>query len=206
MMYSKNDDNRRTDITSPEVVDEIRKVYPDFMPCAFLNGTEDPDSYKWLLTGRIGNRKRIFGYTGPKFMEIMQAGHHMIHGKYLAYSTPRMQRKGRLNFLLAPFDSGVRTIMKNYLKTLFTDPLWFFRRFHYQSVMIIQPADIFENGAVNMCDGCPDITVWGDKLVWSCRMEEQYRWGQNVRMVPRKTTEEEHAEDMPDEEKVEQEV
>ena len=51
--------------------------------------------------------------------------------------------------------------------------------------MIIQPADIHANGAVNMCDGCPDITVWNDKLVWSCRMEEQNRWGQNVRMVPK---------------------
>ena len=51
--------------------------------------------------------------------------------------------------------------------------------------MIIQPADIYENGEINMCDGCPDMTVWNDKLVWSCRMEEQYRWGMNVRFVPK---------------------
>ena len=39
VMYSVNDETRRTDVSSPEIVDEIRKVYPEFMPCAFLNGT-----------------------------------------------------------------------------------------------------------------------------------------------------------------------
>ena len=49
--YSRDIEERRTDITSLEVVDEIRKEYPDFMPCAYLNGTANPDSYKWLLNG-----------------------------------------------------------------------------------------------------------------------------------------------------------
>jgi hypothetical protein len=35
-----------------------------------------------------------------------------------------------------------------------------------------------------MCDGCPDMTVWNNQLVWSCRMEEQMKWGQNVHIVP----------------------
>ncbi|MBN1446488.1 MAG: radical SAM protein [Bacteroidetes bacterium] len=195
MMYSKNDDQRRTDISSPEVVEEIRKFEPDFMPCAFLNGTEQPNTYKWLLTGRMGNRKKIFGYVGPKFMEIVQTWNHLTTGKYLAYAHPSMQRKGRLYFLLAPFDRGVRRVAIRYFKALFTMPSAFFKRLHFQSVMIIQPADILKNGNVNMCDGCPDITVWNDELVWSCRMEEQYHWGQNVRMVPRKQQPEEHSMD-----------
>jgi hypothetical protein len=102
-----------------------------------------------------------------------------------------MQRRGRLYFLLAPFDAGVRGVMKRYISALFRNPAAFFRRVHFQSVMIIQPADILETGAVNMCDGCPDITVWNDQLVWSCRMEEQMKWGQNVRMVPRRNNTEE---------------
>ncbi len=187
MMYSKNDDHRRTDITSPEVVELFRETNPDFMPCAYLNGTEDPHSFKWLLTGRMGNKKKMFGCVGPRFMEIVQTWNHLTTGKYLAYAAPSMQRKGRLYFLLAPFDKGVRRVMTSYLKALFTNPGAFFKRLHFQSVMIIQPADINPNGAVNMCDGCPDITVWNDQLVWSCRMEEQMRWGQNVRMVPRKS-------------------
>jgi hypothetical protein len=30
-----------------------------------------------------------------------------------------------------------------------------------------------------MCDGCPDITVYKDELIWSCRMEEQKQTSRN---------------------------
>ncbi|TAL68124.1 MAG: radical SAM protein [Bacteroidetes bacterium] len=183
--YSKFEDQRRIDIKSQEVVDEIRKVYPDFMPCAYLNGTVKPDSYKWLLTGRMGNKHEIFGYLGPKFMEFVQTIKHLFSGSYLAYAKSKYNRMGRLYFLMAPFDRGIRSIAKNYFKSFLENPKAFFSKVHYQSVMIIQPADVMANGDQNMCDGCPDITVWNDQLIWSCRMEEQLHWGQNVRTVPK---------------------
>ena len=40
-----------------------------------------------------------------------------------------------------------------------------------QSIMFIQPVDFMQDGRQSMCDGCPDITVHEDKLVWSCRLE-----------------------------------
>ncbi len=184
IMYSKTDDQRRTDLSSPELVEAIREVYPDFMPCAFLNGTIKPNSYKWLLTGRMGNKHDIFGYVGPKFMEIVQTFKHIFTDSYLAYSRPSYQRRGRLYFLLTPFDKELRQIFKNYMRVFAKNPKSFLSRIHYQSVMIIQPADVCDNGEINMCDGCPDITVWNNELVWSCRMEEQYKWGQNIRLVP----------------------
>jgi hypothetical protein len=52
--------------------------------------------------------------------------------------------------------------------------------------MIIQPADVLDDGRINMCDACPDITIWNNELVWSCRMEEQMTWNSNVRLVPKK--------------------
>jgi hypothetical protein len=57
---------------------------------------------------------------------------------------------------------------------------------HLQSIMIIQPIDILESGAMNMCDACPDITVHEDELVWSCRLEERMKFGGFARGVPRK--------------------
>jgi MoaA/NifB/PqqE/SkfB family radical SAM enzyme len=185
MTYVSNDENRRSDISSPEAINEIRKIYPDFMPCAFLNGTVKADSYKWLLTGRLGNKHEVFGYVGPKFMEIVQTFKHLFTDSYLAYSTTAMQRRGRSYFPLGIFDKGVRGAMMNYFNSLKTNPIAFFSKVHYQSIMLIQPVDVMPDGSANMCDGCPDITVYGDELVWSCRMEEQYRWGQNVRMVPK---------------------
>jgi hypothetical protein len=184
MVYSTEEDGRAVNVTSPEIVDEIRKVYPDFMPCAYLNGTSKPDSYKWLLTGRMGNKHQIFGYVGPKFMELVQNVKHFFTGSYLAYSEPKLQGRGRLYFWLAPIDKGVRTIAKNYFKALINNTKAFFSRVYFQSVMIIQPIDVLEHGETNMCDGCPDMTVWNGELVWSCRMEEQMKWGQNVHIVP----------------------
>jgi len=184
LVYNENRE-RKIDMKAPEVVAEIRKQAPEFTPSAYLNGTEKPDSFKWLLTGRIGRKGKIYGYVGPKFMEIMQTMHHLGTGKYLAYEKPQLTRKGRSMMLLSPFDRGVREVAGNYLKSLFTRPGDLFTGVHYQSVMIIQPVDFLGNGYQNMCDGCPDMTVWNGELVWSCRMEELKQFGCWVRTVPR---------------------
>ena len=176
---------RRINILSTDIVEVIRRRFPDFQPCAFLNGTEKPDSFKWLLTGRVGTKGRIQGYVGPKFMEWMQTMHHLFYGRYLAYAKPSLLRKGRTMMLLSPLDRGMRIISKSYLGDVMKNPLQFFGRLHYQSIMIIQPVDFLVDGSQNMCDGCPDITVWNDELVWSCRLEELIQFGCFVRSVPR---------------------
>lgn len=167
----------RVDMKAPEVVSEIRKVYTDFDPCAYLNGSEQPDDFKWLLTGRLGSNGKIHGYMGSKAMEIIQTFHHLFFDKYLAYSAPKLTRKGRSMLLLGLFDKKLRKTLRSYLK----NPLNIFRKLHYQSVMIIQPVDITAEGIQSMCDGCPDMTVWNGKLIWSCRMEEQLKYGYNFR-------------------------
>jgi len=184
LVYSETGE-RRVDLKSTDVVAEIRKRYSEFTPSAYLNGTEKTDYFKWLLTGRIGTKEKIYGYVGPKFMEIMQSFHHLGTGKYLAYEKPGLTQKGRAMLLLSPLDAGVRKIAKRYLASLFTNPLRMFKRMHYQSIMIIQPVDFLENGYQNMCDGCPDMTLWNGDLVWSCRLEELKHFGCWVRTVPR---------------------
>ncbi len=184
IVYNENKE-RKIDMQSTDVVAEIRKRFPEFSPCAYLNGTEKPNSFKWLLTGRVGSTKTIHGYVGPKFMEIIQTMHHLGTGKYLAYEEPQLTNKGRAMMLLSPFDRGVRITAANYISSAFTNPIHAFRRLHYQSIMIIQPVDFLENGYQNMCDGCPDMTLWNGELVWSCRMEELKHFGCWVRTVPR---------------------
>ncbi len=179
------DESLRIDIKSTDVLKVIRTRFPDFWPSAYLNGTEQPDSFKWLLTGRLGTRERIYGYVGPKFMELAQTTHHLRHGSYLAYSSPRVTGRGRSMLLLSPFDRGLRGAAGAYLRALALNPLRAFGRLHYQSVMIIQPVDFMTDGRQNMCDGCPDMTVWNGRLVWSCRLEEPLRYGGFVRTVPK---------------------
>jgi organic radical activating enzyme len=171
----------RTDIKAPEIVELIKTEYPDFEPCAYLNGSEQLDSFKWLLTGRLGTKQKIYGYMGRKGMEAVQMFNHLLYNRYLAYSKPKDSRKGKLMLLMGTFDKGLR---KTFFK-FYKNPLNIFRRLYYQSVMIIQPVDFVEDGRQNMCDGCPDMTVWNGQLVWSCRMEEQLKYGHNVKTYPK---------------------
>jgi len=176
--------DRRVDIQSTDIVEVIQSRFPDFQPSAYLNGTEKPDSFKWLLSGRLGTKKKIHGYVGPKFMELAQTTHHLRHGCYLAYTSPRVHRRGRSMLALAPLDRGVARTAGAYLR----NPLRAFQRLHLQSVMIIQPVDLLPDGRQNMCDSCPDMTVWNGRLAWSCRLEEPMQYGGFVQTVPKNDT------------------
>ncbi len=184
LAYSETKE-RKIDLKSTDVVAVIRKRFPEFTPCAYLNGTEKPDSFKWLLSGRLGSKEKIYGYVGPKFMETIQTMYHLKQGRYLAYTKPAHTNLGRSMLLLSLIDRGVRGAAGNYLGAVLTNPLRLFKGLHYQSVMIIQPVDFLANGLQNMCDGCPDMTLWNGELVWSCRMEELKHFGCWVRSVPR---------------------
>jgi hypothetical protein len=180
LVYNE-DPPSRIDIKTPEIVELIRTENPEFDPCAYLNGSEKPDSFKWLLTGRLGTKKKIYGYMGKKGIETVQMFNHLFYDKYLAYAKPKDTRKGKFMLLMGAFDKKLR---KTFFK-FYKNPLNIFKRLHYQSVMIIQPVDFLEDGRQNMCDGCPDITVWNGKLVWSCRMEEQLNFGHNLKTYPK---------------------
>ncbi len=172
------------ELQSTDIVAEIRKRFPDFAPAAYLNGTEKPDTFKWLLSGRVGTRERIYGYVGPRTVELAQTAHHLRTGKYLAYSKPEVLSHGRAMLALAPLDPRLRATAREYLLAGLRKPARLLDKLHFQSVMIIQPADVYADGHQNMCDGCPDITVWNGQLVWSCRMEEPEQFGDFVTMVP----------------------
>jgi len=185
LVYSSVE-QRKIDIMAPEVVSEIRKRFPEFSPCGYLNGTEKPDSFKWLLSVRAGTTGNIFGYMGKKFIEFVQTYNHFTTGKYLAYGAPSTLKVGRSGLLAAAmFDKGARRAFGKGIMWSLKNPLRIFKRVHFQSVMIIQPIDVMEDGGQNMCDGCPDITVLDGKLVWSCRLEEPKHFGCFVRTVPK---------------------
>ncbi|OGU54199.1 MAG: radical SAM protein [Ignavibacteria bacterium RBG_13_36_8] len=181
IMYH-SDENRKVDLLSTDLLKLVKERFPDFHPCAYLNGTQKVDSYKWLLTERVGTKKKLYGYPGSKFMELMMTSHHFINGTYLSYASPSLSKMGRSGmFFLWPFDKGLR---KAFLKML-KNPLRIFKRAHFQTILFIQPVDFMETGEQSMCDGCPDITVYKDNLVWSCRLEEPKRYGVFLRSVPR---------------------
>lgn len=165
-------------LVAADVISRIREVDPSFEPAAYLGGTKDPNSFKWLLSGRIGAPGRTHGWVGGRYMEAIQTGHHMLFGRYLAYTHPSMLSAGRSMLpLFSPIDSGVRSIARRWVSDLRRHPRHLKDKLHFQSVLIIQPIDMMPDGEMNMCDGCPDMTVHNGELVWSCRLEEQLTHG-----------------------------
>jgi len=181
LVYSL-DAPRKTDISARDVAAKIKQKYPDFEPCSYLNGTHQADSFKWLIGIRIGSKKRTLGWVGAKFMEATQVGYHLMSGRYLSYAAPHTLSTGRAVMASAwPFDEGVREAAKNALR----HPFSMLRKQHLQTIVMIQPIDVAEDGTQNMCDGCPDMTVHDGKLVWSCRLEEPRTFGTFVQSVPK---------------------
>jgi MoaA/NifB/PqqE/SkfB family radical SAM enzyme len=173
-------------LTAEAVVDEIRKEDPEFRPSAYLNGTQDPTTVKWLLAGRVGRPGKTLGYVGPKVQEIIQTTNHLFKGRYLAYTPVEQLASAKPMLLLAAVDDGMRNIARNALRDLVEAPIRAITEpLRFQSVLIIQPIDFLPDGRTNMCDGCPDMTVWNGELVWSCRMDEQERYGRNLHAVLR---------------------
>jgi pyruvate-formate lyase-activating enzyme len=173
-----DEDKNPSPLEAAEVVETIRRSVPDFEPTAYLGGTKDPNSFKWLITLRVGDKKRIHGYLGPRFMEAMQVGHHLLTGRYLVYSPPSLLSLGRpLLAALSFIDPGARRAGLRYARSLLTSPHRLFAPLRLQTVAIIQPIDFMRDGEMNMCDGCPDMTVHNGELVWSCRLDERLKFG-----------------------------
>lgn len=190
LVYAVDELKQRGDINARELVATIRQRFPDFSPSAYLGGTEKPDSFKWLFTGRVGypaNGKpsKVMGYVGPKFMELVQNAHHFLNGTYLAYSPQWTLEAGRSLLAMGVVEKGLRKTLGNYVKHLLAHPLDARKKLHFQSVMMIQPIDVLPDGRQNMCDGCPDVTAHDGQIVWSCRLEEYRQYGGLVNSVPK---------------------
>ncbi|MEJ2673436.1 MAG: radical SAM protein [Deltaproteobacteria bacterium] len=152
LVYQLDNQEGHKEVMAQEVVDQMRRVLPDYEPCAFLNGTEDSRAFKWLLGLAMGRKGHIHGYLDSKFAEFIQAGHHFLYGTYLAYTRPCVVRGMQKILPLALFDRSLRRVMWQWLK----NPFEILQSLYIQSFMIIQPVDIFADGRISMCDGCPD--------------------------------------------------
>jgi hypothetical protein len=176
-------------------VDVLRRRFPEFEPAAYLNGTEKPDSFKWLMTLLVGDRDRFYGSAGPRFVELSQVWNHLVKGRYLGYVPPKVHASARSMLALGAVDPGLRRAAAAWARSLARNPFRVARPLHLQSVMIIQPVDVLPDGRQSMCDSCPDMTVHEGELVWSCRLEERLKYGELMRMRPAATRPE--AEEVP---------
>jgi pyruvate-formate lyase-activating enzyme len=173
-------------LKAADVVEKIRQADPQYEPAAYLNGTANPNSFKWLLANRIILNGKNMGYMSPKLNELIQTFSHIFTGTYLAYAEPKSVARGKLTAVLGGLiDKKMRSSLVKVMSQILTNPRNLFRPAYIQSFMIIQPVDFEADGRQDMCDGCPDITVHEGKLVWSCRLEEMNNFGSFIQSVPK---------------------
>jgi len=175
----------RIDVSSREIAEAIQARFPGYRPAAYLNGTEKPDAFKWLMSVVVNDGEEILGSVGPRFMELSQVAHHLWNGRYLGYVGPDVLAHAKTLLPLAAVDGGLREVAWRWGAKVARNPMRALRPLHLQSILVIQPIDMTSDGRASMCDGCPDMTVHGGELVWSCRLEEQLVFGQWLRPVAR---------------------
>ncbi|MGD8720129.1 MAG: radical SAM protein [Candidatus Zixiibacteriota bacterium] len=166
--YATTEEADQYDITSNDVYNKIKEHIPEYEASAYLGGTERHDSFKWLIGFMVGTPKGWYGAVGPRTVEFSQAAYHFQTGRYFAYM--RKCNVGRTVFLASLFDRSVRGFTGRFL----ANP---FRRVYGQSIGIIQAPDVLPDGRVDMCDACPDLTVYKGQMIHSCRMDEWRKWG-----------------------------
>jgi len=186
LVYFGQDKNPEP-IYADEIVSKIREEDPDFEPCAYLGGTTDPRSFKWLISTRLGTLGKIHGYVGKRYFELLQTGITC----YLAVTSRTLRPGCSVLAAVRPCWLDIRPWVpqsRDELPDFSTKcPSHWLKPMHFQSIVVIQPIDTMSDGATNMCDGCPDMTVHKGELVWSCRLDERLQHGCLLQAVPKKS-------------------
>jgi len=161
--------------SSRDIYQVIKDNCPEYEAAGYLGGTALHTSIKWLVGSVIGSKEKIYGSVGQKTMELAQVGHHLFAGTYLAYQSST--KVGPKVFLLSPWDETLRQAWRNWLKDIVRHPARFFRNLYSQTVGIVQAPDLLPDCRVDMCESCPDMTVYDGKLINSCRLDEYRLYG-----------------------------
>jgi MoaA/NifB/PqqE/SkfB family radical SAM enzyme len=170
--------------TAPEVHKIIKDNFPEYEASGYLGGSIRHDSYKWLIGALVGSQHQMYGSVGKRTMELAQTGHHLWTGRYLAYLVTA--RVGSKIFWLSPWDKVLRQAWKNRVRDVLRHPTRLFEGVYVQSIGIIQAPDLLPDGRADMCDSCPDITIYDGKFVNSCRMDEYRLFGGFVSVLEKK--------------------
>lgn len=169
-------------LTSTDIYEKIKQDFPHYETSAYMGGSQSDDKITWLVSAQLGTKHKMYGSSGTKVMELFQTIHHLRHGTYVIYSPSNKIPK--IAFILGLVDKGVRATVRNFVREVARHPLELFRPLYVQSIGIIQGPDLLEDGRIDMCESCPDMTVWNGKLVHSCRMDEWRLYGNYITARP----------------------
>ena len=133
---------------------------------------------RWLM-GRLDRLKKpdLWLDRQTRHGKVAQIGHHLFVGTYLAYlSSPRIGPQGLSAGAMG--QGSTWRCARRWLGDLVRHPgAACSQGSTPQSIGIIQAPDMLPDGRADMCDSCPDITIYDGKFVNSCRMDEYRLFG-----------------------------
>lgn len=168
------------DISTDEMFELLEGHFDTYQAAAYLGGTLDPNTSKFLVTINVGSTGRYYGNMGSKSVELIQNFYHLVKGRYFTFI--RNQKIGKRAFVLSVLDKDMRQSSRNYLKACVKNPLRLFDSIYVQSVSLQQPNEYLLGGA-NLCDGCMNMMVHEGKLIHSCRLDEYRMFGGPIHPV-----------------------
>lgn len=169
-------------ITTEDMFAVLEKQIPGLRACAYLGGTADPLTTKYLIAAPVGSTRKIYGVLGPKTMEIVQVLYHLWLNRYCAFLR---RAAGKKIFVLSVLDPEIRRALRNFLGACLRNPARLFDRIYVQSIHLQQPNEILGD-LVNLCDGCANMMHYQGRLINSCRLDEYRMFGGEIRPVKRK--------------------
>ena len=178
-------DLEKITVTSDEMYASLQAHDPSYRAAVYLPGTSAPETYKFLAAIHVGSAAGLYGYLGPKTVECLQAAHHLWHGRYVDFT--RRVKVGKKMFLMAALDPSVRRALARFAGAAVRNPLRLFDAIYAQSISVQQPNEMLR-GQANLCGGCPNMMVYRNELIPSCRLDEYRRFGgpmTPVRRVPK---------------------
>jgi len=181
--YVIDGDASESYLTSTDIYNKIKEDFPHYETSAYMGGSQTEDKITWLVSAQLGTKHKMYGSVGKKVMELFQTFHHLQHGTYVIYSPSNKIPK--IAFLMGLLDKGVRATSGSFWREVLRHPAELFRPLYVQSIGIIQGPDLLADGRVDMCESCPDMTVWDGRLVHSCRLDEWRLYGNYINAQPK---------------------
>ncbi|MFP4383779.1 MAG: radical SAM protein [Spirochaetia bacterium] len=183
IQYTESDASQ-IDITSVDIYNLLKDNFSDtYEPAAYLGGTGHIKDYKWWAAAQImeGNGK-TYGCIGPKTMEYLQTRSHWKKGTYFAYLNRNRVPRAALQVTGMIGDRAMKPVRKKMFRRLL-NPLSWFQPVYIQTIGLVQAPDMMDNGMPSMCESCPDMCVWEDNLVNSCRLDEYRKYGRLMNAI-----------------------
>ena len=162
-------------VTSPEVYELLRENFPEYDASGYLGGSVRHDTFKWLARRAGGQQAPDLRLGGQAHHGDRPGGppplHRHVPGLPLAGGHRRQDIPA---FAVGPNPAPG---LEEAARPRAAPPASLFEKIYVQSIGIIQAPDILPDGRADMCDSCPDITIYDGKFINSCRMDEYRLFG-----------------------------